>query len=304
MKNGKKTILHAVICVGLVCLMWGGYVFVSKYARISSEKNHIRRTNTSQDQKILCDFDIARSKDKDIVISGWVLRIDSSIQNVSVVLRELQSHEEIVLDTVLEERGDEEEEISLHGGKYFKAEIKEKKINANDCYEVMVYGVYHDKKSAEKKEIKIKVNWFVYENELFMYNPLIVSSPQVNDSVFQTAIEQGTLVAYSTEENAWIYKYAGKLYYVLDATLLGSEEEKVEIPLYVYPVDSENQEMQYVPYFLTKEDYENQEDFLLLSLDCDFDFLIKEYVTGVYYNKGEHVGYRWKTVFRDTNYLR
>ena len=235
----KRTIWHVLICVGLVGLIWGGYILAMIPIKRMNEMKPVLKQNTTIDYAILKDVEEVRLEDEWVVLSGWVLRLNSKNQEVRLILEPVDGSEPRVMEMEYTERKDVGNYFSPNwdfGECGFVASEKKSKIEEDCCYELFVALSYEESDGTQmvKKTKRVTTNQFLYNWELYDYNTETFEKPKITDEELLKVIEEGSVRQYSPEQRFWIYQYNGELYYFLDTTtglILG---DNIGIPVMPY----------------------------------------------------------------------
>lgn len=307
-------IMTFVILEALVIML--GYAGDRKI-RFTKSIEKVEGLTEVEDKNVLFNVEeVTLSKGK-LGISGWVLRLNSLNTDISVVLRALDESKEYILPAELVEREDIEEYFDAgwnFGASGFEANIKERKIDINTCYEVFICLSYKGEKKNEdgldevaNRTKKIATGHFLYKGELFEYNPFEYVMPDVVSEEMKTVVQEGRVCVFDEDMGAWIYEHESKLYWIIDSAMLGNFEHKPEINLQIYtsnierlPEDKKSLGRDYIGYLLSEKEMENkmENNYFIHSVLLPQEYPITYVVTGLYMNGEKENGWRWREEFR------
>lgn len=281
---------------------------------------HLRQQEKLKNLKVTTNYDVLyqlfnmEQNGKGISISGCVARRNSKTKGITLMLHSTDGSEELFAAATMENQTDAL--ISSYkeaGYEMFSFTGEWKKGYEEDiCYEVLLALQYETEQETEdttewiEKEEKLSTGKYFYHGELYSYNPQDYAAPEVNDAEFLEAIEQGNVLAYSMENECWMYEYNKELYCVFNFSLFGTMEQRPEIPVFIrtfqedkLPEHRQESGTDYIAYYLTEMDYEQyqNEKYFLYKVEIPTEYMITSISTGVYQNRGENKGWIWKTSF-------
>lgn len=234
-------------------------------------------------------------------LSGWVFDLDTKNRDIQVALRNVENSEIILCKTEMCGREDIERyygNISLCGDVGFLSQIVAKKLYEDNCYEVLLAL-----ESDDATVRRFSTGRYIYNGELFMYNPLDFVAPVVEDEEFTEAICKGEVCAYDSEKKMWIYRYNENLYYIIDYSVIGNIEQYPKIPVYLYTSQQEKLPESVRSEGIGRADYvlkanecmnENGSKFYLLMVPIGVEYPITCIRTGVYQDEK----WDWMVTFR------
>ena len=305
---GYQIIVFVVCCL----LLFSVYISLSERMEQKAIANKVLSIRAREDYSVFVDIEKIKTEKNEEIITGWVLREDSINIEGYLSLMSSADGEEIVLETKMYEREDVENYFDP-GGEYGTVGILSvvEKNKKNTCYEIYVSLFYEPKEKIEGEERiiykrKVATGYYLYNNELFTYNPEKFVTPSIDSMDYQEIIKFGKVCSY-IDETAWIYEYQRRLYWIIDFSMLQPIEAYPKIPIFIYTTQNKmlSEEMQdsgreYIEYYLTQDDYENKvaERYFIYSLPLEFDFPITYIKTGIYQGKKNNREWSWKTSFR------
>lgn len=236
MEKNKKTILQAIVCVGLLCVIWGGYYFANRRLRDVNEINRIRKSSVSFSYNMLGEVEDITYKNGKAVLSGWAMQLNAEIARVYLILQPVDGGDAEVIPAecvtqdimskyyMVDEKSDEVR---------FTANLNEKKIQKDMCYEVLLWVEYEEAVADRKVMLnrKITTGEFLYEGAICRCNPKTFSEPEITDEEMVKVMKQGSLRAYDLEKQIWIYQYENKLYYIIKQLEKSLTEADICIPV-------------------------------------------------------------------------
>lgn len=208
-KGKKKTIIQAVVCVVLVCLIWVGYFFVKHYKidRIIEIKD--------DDFSWVYQVENAQIIENRFVLNGFAfeLKKDAEMDRYEVVLQDLATGENFFLKTEYVERKDVNEYFLceydyVQSG--FEASIEIDKCEMSERnFEVLI----------KKKKVKTayKTGIYISNGEVMYANPTGFVQLEVEGTDLEKIIEEGILRVYQPDHGMYVYQYEGALYWIAEA---------------------------------------------------------------------------------------
>lgn len=206
----KRTIWHAVICAGLVCLIWGGYFLVKHYG--TDRILDVREDDFSWVYQV----DSVKAEGKEFVLQGFAFELnrDSEEGTFEIVLRDIESGEKYFPKMEYTERNDVNDYFLCeydYQNSGFEAIIKESKLDLLEKnYEVLlkVRGVQR----------AYQTGTYISKGELMYANPLEFEPLDVAGTDLEEIVEQGVLRVYRADCGMYVYQYKGELYWIADSS--------------------------------------------------------------------------------------
>jgi len=240
-KKWKKTVIQAAICVGLLCLIWGGYFIVKGKIDAGREEKELKELQVEIDYELLGQVETVNSENGKVTISGWALRKNSRNKNIYLLLRSGDEGEEILIRTGCTERADVDDIMNHEydfGKTGFTAKIQEKELEKDKSYEILLALEYEEEGSARVQR-KITTNRYLYNGELYRYRPEEFVKPEISQTEIKEVIDNGKLYACDVEKGGWIYVHQGVMYWILDEKQFEGLETTVCIPLRIFTPEEE-----------------------------------------------------------------
>lgn len=248
LKENKK--MQLLFCVLSVVLIWCVYAGMVRWIKWDIAKEKVIIAKVEEDANVLLDICRVNEHKGKLNISGWVLKNDSDVIDVKVVLKATGDKKEQVLKTTLEESEELEKYIEYleMGATYrnigFEASIKNNKLQKDVCYEILLYfGFETEKKgkdgSLENVEIwkKITTGHYLYGNKGYKYNPTKFVGPKFVDEQMNTIVADGEVCAYDSEKQVWLYFHEGTLYWILSKDVNEGSEDTRKMYFHLYSSD-------------------------------------------------------------------
>ena len=87
MEKTKRTVLQILTCVGLLCVIWGGYFVSVNMINRFREEAKARELGVVVDYSILSEVEEVTKKDGKFLFSGWAMRLNSENVEIQLVLQ-------------------------------------------------------------------------------------------------------------------------------------------------------------------------------------------------------------------------
>ena len=229
----KQLIFFLVIMVGLVAI----YIPAITKVKEIREEEILENQRIIDDYAILTNVENVKVENGEIQLFGWAFRLNSKNSNIRIVLQSIDNLDTRVFDTYIEEDnrvGQKFVSKRDFGKCRFIATKNENKLQNNVCYEILLVLDY--RQEMETTEIveyskKVTTGKYLYEGELYSYNPINYTEPKVTDEELLKVIAEGTLKAYDSEMQMWVYQYGLKLYYIVNPSFGSMELNHIGIPV-------------------------------------------------------------------------
>lgn len=224
MEKSKKTIIQAIVCMGLIVMIWSGYFLIKKYSveRILDVK--------ADDFSWVFQMDSAEINDGEFLLNGFAFQLgkDAVGDNYEIVLRNLETGKDFFPKMVYKERKDVNEyflceyDYSLSG---FEAEIREKKIDLQEKdYEILL--------RLRGERMTYQTGIYLTKGKLAYTNPKEFIPLETEGSALDKIVKEGVLRVYRPEEGMYIYQFEGALYWIAEEKFFtGGEKEHIEFQL-------------------------------------------------------------------------
>lgn len=238
METSKRTIKQVLICIGLLCVIWGVYFFSVRGIKRTNEENSIRKQAVEVDYKVLFGVERVKTEKGNISLSGWALRLNSVNSAIYLVLQPTDDSE---AEVFLAECTESKEIGEYFAPKWdfgecgFTVDLNEERLKEGICYEVLIVLDYEEKtevgESVTKTRKKITTSQYLYNGELYRYNPEDFEEPKISDAEIIHVLENGVLRAYDLKEQIWIYQYEKQLYFIVNSNYSLDKSSSIRIPV-------------------------------------------------------------------------
>lgn len=228
-KLQRNVWLQFCFCILSVLVLVAAYLPLKTMIKTERTTDKILKQAVTEDNNVLSDITEVKESGKNLILSGWVIRLNTEKQEVSVVLSpvNVETEQDIVLSTKQAENAEVLHYLNYlkqeqTAGSGFSAEVKQEKLTEDVCYKVLLYVTAEQ---GTKYIAKVSSNKYLYNGEVFPYNPLEFSAPEFADEQMKQVVEEGVLLGYTMEHGAWVYQYEGSLYWILDKNVGRNAEE-------------------------------------------------------------------------------
>lgn len=203
----KKTIKHAILCVALLVVIWGGYVVGMKILHRNYE---IKESSFS----MIYQIDGMKQAEGMLELEGWAFTLneDAKRGRYEVVLCDIDNQESYFLKTKSQKRPDVNRYFS---GDYdytnvgFSATIELEQLDLeNAVYKILL--LEKNGRSAYDTEIFLSAQGISY------VNPTLFTEPDVEGAVLKEVVEKGKLRFYQPLERVFVYQYQENLYWLIE----------------------------------------------------------------------------------------
>lgn len=233
MKKIKKflnMLKNSVIMQGVFCVICLTFIFLL-YKPVSDIV--ISSKPITVDYNVISNIETVQCEEGKIKISGWVIRNNSKNRKVKLVLEpSTQNKKNIVIDARLKEDKNISNfffEGSGCDAERFEASFSGRKIDKDECYRINLFYEVETKDSFY--QLKFFSNKFLYQNELFSYDPITFIEPEITDSELLNVIENGEVKGYDKKYQLWIYQLDNLLYFIVNPSFGSMEQAVIGIPV-------------------------------------------------------------------------
>lgn len=222
----KRTVVHWVICMGLVCIVWGGYFLVKHFGA-----DRILDIN-DDDFSWVYQVDSVESKNEEFVLRGFAfeLKKDTAEGAFEIVLQNVETGKKFFSKMKYTNRDDVNQyfncEYDYSESGFVSCFKKEQLVIEKNSYEVLL--------RQKGKQKTYKTGTFIVDGKLVYVNPLYYVPLNVEGTDLETIVSNGRLCVYEPDNHMYVYQYENDLYWI-------AEEE------YDVDVDGENY-MEYLAY--------------------------------------------------------
>lgn len=204
----KRTIWHVLICVGLVCLIWGGYFAVCHFGidRIINIKD--------DDFSWMYQVDSVDIDGAEIEFSGFAFQLEKdSIEGaVEIVLEDIKTGKRYYPKMEYRVREDVNDYFLcefdyLQSG--FLATIKTRKIDLEKGdYEILL--------KVKEERLTYRTGMFFSKGKIVYANPIEFVPLDVEGTDLEEIVENGKLRVYRPDYGMYVYQYDGILYWIAE----------------------------------------------------------------------------------------
>ena len=207
MEKNKKTIVQAIICVGLLCVIWGGYWLIKHYW--TDRIVEIKENN----YEWICQVESVETEGM-LQIQGFafVPLIDAKAKTYEIILCDINTKKIYFPKMRYEERMDVnqfflgEYDYSQSG---FVATIKNEKINLDEnTYEILI------RTKGERKAFRMGV--YIENGEILYANPNECEELDVVGTELEAIIKDGILRVNRPDHGMYVYQYGNVLYWIAE----------------------------------------------------------------------------------------
>ncbi len=200
-KNEKSFWVKLAICVGLMTMIWGGYLLCSRKLAL------IVDTTTEDDYLWVAQIDSVDMKNDEIIMKGFAFEMNKDAEKGAycIVLRDLDSGEYLFPKMKYTERKDVncyfqgECNYFMSG---FEATIKEKKVDLNGSYEILIKSM--------KDKTAYRIDTYLVGNEIAYVNPNEYVAPEVTEEL-RSVVTQGQVRGWCPEVGFYVYQCGDEL---------------------------------------------------------------------------------------------
>lgn len=208
MESKKKIIIQAIICVGLLSVIWGVYFLVLE--KLNQRIEFVQEDDFSW----VVQVDKVRTEEDEFILEGFAFKLGQNTEEKSfdIVLHNLDTGEYLFPKMKYGDRKDVndyflcEYDYTKSG---FTAKIKKSKLNLekND-FEVLLLPEWSHK--------PYQFATYLADGELMYANPKEYVSLDVEGTDLEEIVDKGVLRVYEPENRMYVYQYAGELYWIAE----------------------------------------------------------------------------------------
>lgn len=207
----KKTIIQGIVCIGLLCAIWGIYFYVNSMIKLADHRQiSLREDNFSWVYQV----DSLENRGEEVVLKGFAFKLkkDATAGVFEIVLYDIESGEHYFPKMKYMDRKDVNDYFIceyeyLKSG--FEATIKESVLKLDRCYEVLL------RPTEDSRAFQTGV--YVLNGKLVYANPEEFEELEVIDTDLEKVVNSGVLRAYKPEAGIYIYQYQNELYWIADS---------------------------------------------------------------------------------------
>lgn len=293
-KSKKLQVVFFFISMSIIVI---GYILTVKPIKWKVAQDKMLGFELTEDYTLLATVDGIENTMEKVVISGWALHKESVNSQIFVSLQNTKNLEEIVLKTNMVDCDEIETYIYGNwdfGTIGFEATIEKERVQQDVCYKVLI-GLSYEEEDVYKNKIvyekKVFTSCYLYDGELYAYNPSDFIKPDFLNKELVEVVNSGKVCAYNFELGMWIYLYNNVLYWITDDSFKFSGTGLTHVPVHYRSYSDEN----YWTDEMKQDGFENRDirfekseleiedqDYRVAKQDISFEYPISYIVTGVY----------------------
>lgn len=212
MESRKKMFLQGIICIVLLCLIWGGYLLGIK--QIEKFK-HREIVLCVDDFSWIYQVDSITVEEDSFCLNGFAFRLNHNAlgNEYEIVLHDIDSGRNYFPKMNYVEREDVNKYFDCEYD-YLKTGFRaffdgEEFITTGNHYEVLLRvlgtkNAYH-------------TGTFLVDGQIMFANPQSFKSPKVDGTDLEEIVDQGILRVYQPEYGMYVYQYEGALYWIAES---------------------------------------------------------------------------------------
>lgn len=281
--------LQSILCI---VLLIGIFALYRKAIDVVLDKKTIER-EVSEDCHVMRCVNQVYEKENELILSGWVLRMGSVNKTLRIMLRDVVTGALIVSDASMSDNlkiSRYYSETWDYGKIAFKATFNQYKIQENRGYEIIISLSYELPDVADRKYVNVSSNRYLYNGQIYEYNPMQFIKPVIQNAQLMDVIEKGELCLYVPDETLYIYKYLGELYWIAGENFSFASNNRTHISYHIGTSEIEKlpehrREYKFDNldfYFEDKEYILNNERFRVAVVAIPTDYPVTHFSTGVY----------------------
>lgn len=266
-KDSRLQVMFSMVSVAILLIL---YIPLSVYVKNSVDNGKALKQDITKSDYVLTDVAGVKTVGEKYELFGWTICLGAEVQKATTILapiNDFESSDEIVLKTTLGEDSTvlgylEYLQDKSASGSGFIAEVEKEKLQKDTCYELLVYVEYEH---MERHSVKVSSKKYLYNGQVYTYNPLVFSAPVFTDEQMSQVVENGYLLGYATECGAWVYQHECNLYLIVDKRIEKNLDE------YSYMVFHLNTSVQgLLPEERRQYGFDNK-DFVFYTRELQFD---------------------------------
>lgn len=206
-RKRKHNIFHIVLCVGLLAVIWGGYLLIMRGIHRSIEPCEDDFSWVYQVDSVVVEGD-------EFVLTGFAFELgrDAEKKAFDIVLQDIETGKNYFPKMQYSERKDVNEYFLceydyLNSG--FTARIKSKKLDLQKGnYEVLL------QMGGTRKAYQ--TGTYLSKGQLMYVNPNEYVPLEVVGTNLEEIVEKGVLRVYRPDVGMYVYQYEGELYWIAE----------------------------------------------------------------------------------------
>lgn len=208
MMQKKRTIWQVLICIGLLCVIWGGYILVIRNYR--QQIDEIREDDFSW----ITQVEKIENKDGKITITGFAFKLNKSAKEkaYAIVLRDMDTDKFVFPKMEYVQRADVNRYFLCdydYSDSGFIARIDDEVLRLEEKnYEVLVKP-YWD-------EYAYQTGLYLAKGEMLCTNPENYVALDTEGTELDTIIKNGILRVYEPNIGVYVYQLEETMYWVFE----------------------------------------------------------------------------------------
>lgn len=232
---------------------------------------------------------------KYLELSGWAIRINSINEEIRLALRPIDESKAYLLKTVCEI----DETINnffsedwKYGKVRFQTEIERNKLKENVCYEIVLVLTYEAALDSYKEYTRnIETGKYLYNEQLYSYNPQEFIKPVFEDELMKKVVEEGELCLYDAQETVYVYRYEEKFYWIVGSQFKFNSNNNAYIIYHVgtsqpekLPEHRQIHKFENLDFYFADKEYvlEEKSDYRIAIREVPTGYPITYFYTGIY----------------------
>lgn len=295
-KNNKRKISFCFISLVLmVCVYYPSMSFLKttkKYEIISQKEAVI-------DYNVLMSIDKLDKDENGLNLSGWTMLSDATYADIYLILKSMDDEKETIFPVEKIDRNDifyADYKNEAYDATGFFVQISNEAQEENLCYEIYFaleyfYGNRGVKESNQLDLKKVISGKYLYNGEIYNYNPNGFTPPDIVDEELREVITKGTIRHYDNEEKLWIYHYKNELYFILNSRFGSMADAKIGFPVMprtfqvdLLPEERKQYGFDHIGFFYENVEYQRIGilPYLVVKVSLPKDYKVTYVSTGLY----------------------
>lgn len=210
-KGARKGFMQLMICVGLLCVIWGGYFLLN--GAIETSK-HRQITLRSDNFSWVYQMDFVEEQERKLVLQGFAFKLDSDAFTgaFEIILHDIDSGENYFPKMEYMERNDVNDYFLCeynYAQSGFKATINAKKLELESRnYEILL------RETTNENAYRTKT--YVADGKLVYANPNEYVALDVKGTDLENVVENGALRVYLPDSGMYVYQYNDELFWIAE----------------------------------------------------------------------------------------
>lgn len=302
-----------IICLTLSFLVILFYLIFNS----SINKKNSREYTITSDIKLVNQIEEVYLEGNNFNINGYafLLDMDSDATKISILLKNVNDGKEVWANVEQISRSDVNSYYnseSNYENSGFYATIKNKKLNTDECYEIIVKLDYLTSTSKSVNKA-ILTNRYIMNGTLYSYNPYETDQPDmdIDSDLLREVFTNGKLCFNEKDLGVFVYQYNDKLFWITDKDFNFEADGMTYIIYHLYtsqidklPEKRIQHSFDNLDFYFEEYEYtdENTAPYRVAIRDIPDTYPITYINTGVYDTDNKQV--RWRKQFHLFNDFR